>query len=272
LNLKPMVLSISAPVRPLVLLLLLLAFNATAMARESRSNDTDQRAAQRADRLYAEEEFDSAYDTYLHLAKKGDPFSQYRTSFMRLQGQGVEPDVIEAFAWATLAAESGEKQLQKYLGEVEARVPEQQRDAAELKAAEYRREWGKVALAREARSKAKRTMQDCTGSRLGTSCDILYATQMPKFWNISPGAGNGADGGSGAPSGTVNTVVQGAGGEVRDAQYYRELRQYTAVLEQYIEQNAGTVEIRDVESVEPQAAAATADSPEGDEGDSSQPR
>jgi hypothetical protein len=86
-----------------------------------------------------------------------------------------------------------------------------------------------------------------------------------------PGCQWGADGGSAAPSGSISSFVQGAGGEERDAGYYRELRQYTSALEQYIQQNSGTVEIGEFEVIEPQAEAGAA-TPEADEGDSAQPR
>jgi TPR repeat protein len=55
--------------------------------------------------------YSSARKQHLRLAKKGDPFSQYRSSYMHLQGEGVEPDYPIAFAWAVLAAESGDPRL-----------------------------------------------------------------------------------------------------------------------------------------------------------------
>ena len=241
------------PIRTRVLFpaVLLLILCSAVMAKQPNVNDADQRAAERADELYAEEKFSRAYRTYLQLAKKGDPFSQYRVSYMNLHGQGVEQDVAKAFAWAVLAAETGDENLLKYFGEVKSLVPKSEQAVAQEEAAEYMQEWGKLALAREAHKKAKRIRKDCTGSRVGTRCDEVYAMQMPKFWSISPGVGGGADGGSGAPSGSVSSAVQGGGGESRDADYYRELRNYVAALEQYIQQEGGNVELGEFEVLEP---------------------
>jgi len=242
-----------SPVLALVLLMVLIISCPPALAKQPQVDDSDQRAAERADQLYEEGDFSSAYSSYLRLAKKGDPFSQYRASFMNLKGQGVDPDIVQAFAWAVLAAESKDEQLLQYLEDVKVRVPESEREAAQKKAEVYLREWGKLALAREAHSKSKRIRQNCTGSRLGTRCDEVYAVQMPKFWSISPGVGGGVDGGSAAPSGSVSSAVQGGGGEIRDAEYYQELKQYTAALEQYIQQESGTVELGEFEVLEPES-------------------
>ena len=217
-----------------VLFGLLLLSAPACWAKSGNKNDTDQRSAARADRLYEEHQFGSAYKTYLQLAKKGDPFSQYRASYMNLEGEGVQKDLVQAYGWAVLAAESRIPDLVKYQAEVAAAVPSDQLAAAHETALAYSRECGKVALAIAATDKAKRTLRDCTGSRIGTRCEEVYAVQMPKFWSISPGAGDGSDGGSAAPSGSISVPGGGAGGETRDGQYYAELREYTAVLEQYI--------------------------------------
>lgn len=216
----------------------------------------DQRAAQQADAAYEAGEFSRAFKGYLRLAKKGDPFSQYRSSYMYLQGEGVEPDIPNAFAWAVLAAESKDPQLENYLHEVKALVPADEREAAQRQAENHLRQWGRLALAMEARRKADRQLRGCTGSRLGTRCEEVYAVQMPKFWSINPGDGSGADGGSAAPSGSVSGAVYGAGGEVRDAEHYRELREYSARLDRFIEQESGTVELGEFEVLEPAAESA----------------
>jgi len=214
-------------------------------------DDSDQRYGEEADTLYEEGHYDKAFDKYIRLAKKGDPYSQYRTSYMYLMGEGTGQNYANAFAWAALAKEHDVDALNNYFQEVKAQIPEDQRDAAQKKAEYTLRKWGKVALAIEGRRKAKRELRGCTGSRLGTRCDEVFAVQMPKFWGINPGDGTGADGGSAAPSGSVSTPGMGVGGEERDAEYYQELREYTAQLDQYIEQNAGTVEIGEFEVIEP---------------------
>lgn len=210
----------------------------------------DQRTAEQADRLYEQEKYEAAYKRYVQLARKGDPFAQYTASYMHLEGQGVGQDIAQAYAWAALAAESQNPQLTAHFEAVKARVPEYGLAAAQALAEQYRREWGQLALAVEARKKLKRQLQECTGSRIGTRCDEVYAMQMPKGWSITPGGGN--DGGSDAPSGSIsNGVGTGGGGDSRDAQHYRDVRRTIAALDLYIENQQGTVEVRDLDASEP---------------------
>ena len=183
----------------------LLCALATVASADKRSDTADQRAAAEADALYAEGNYSKAYDKYLRLAKKGDTFSQYRSSYMSLMGEGTDVNYPAAFGWAVVAAESGDDNLFRYLQEVKALVPADQYEAAEVAAREYTEQWGTIALAVEARREADRKLRECTGSRLGTRCDEVYAMQMPKFWSIAPGAGDGTDGGSGAPSGSSSS-------------------------------------------------------------------
>lgn len=212
----------------------------------------DQKVAEQADAAYADKQYQEAMESYRKLARKGDTFSQYRMSFMNLQGEGVLVNLPEAFAWAVLAAESQNEQLQKYFEEVKALVPEEQRDDAQKLSETYLHRWGRMALAIEARKKADKQLRICTGSRLGTRCDEVYAMQMPRFWKISPGAGDGTDGGSAAPSGSASVSSTGSGGAERDAEHYAELREQRKQLDLYISGNTGTVELGELELVEPE--------------------
>lgn len=211
-----------------------------------------------ADRYYAKGEYGTAYRKYLKLAKKGDSFSQYRVSFMNLQAQGVKSeDVVEAFAWSVLAAQNGHPELVKYRKAVSGMVPEDQRRKAERKIDYYMRRWGNIAIAQDAIVGARKQTRDCTGSRLGMRCDEVYAAQMPSFWSTNPGAGDGSDGGSAAPSGSVSAAQSGVGGgDGRDLAYYQSLRDQIATLNRYIEENSGKVEIGELELIDDEADAA----------------
>ena len=59
-----------------------------------------QLAQQAADDAYDNGAYAKAYKKYLSLARKGDTFSQYRLSYMHFQGQSVDVNWAEAFAWA----------------------------------------------------------------------------------------------------------------------------------------------------------------------------
>ena len=207
--------------------------------------------AEQADAAYADKQYQEAMENYRELAQKGDAFSQYRMSYMNLVGEGVLVNYLEAFAWAVLAAESQDEKLQKYFSEVKALVPEEQRDKAQGLAENYLQRWGRMTLAIEGRKRADQQLRNCTGSRLGTRCDEVYAEQMPKFWKISPGAGDGTDGGSAAPSGSVSAAISGSGGAERDAEHSAEVREQRQQLDLYISGNTGTVELVELEQDQP---------------------
>jgi tetratricopeptide (TPR) repeat protein len=235
---------------------LLLAMPAVSSAEPSNK---DAQTAERADAAYAEKQYARAMDEYRKLARKGDSFSQYRMSYMHLQGEGVSVAYPEAFAWAVLAAESKNERLETYLSEVKARVPAEHREAAQELAEDYLQRWGRMTLAIQALRKADKQLRNCTGSRLGTRCEEVYAIQMPKFWTINP-----ADEpmGVSAASGTLSGMPSGIGGDVRDAEHYAELREARAQLEHYISNNAGTVELGELQVIEPEEGVKPADSSE----------
>lgn len=245
-----------AVVIPLFMMLALLVMPLSGAADaqyEADQKSKSQKIAAKADAAYADKDYRKALNYYAELAEKGDFFSQYRMSYMNLQGEGVSASYPEAFAWAVLAAESQDAQLQAYFEEVKALVPESERDEAQRLAEKYLSRYGRMALAIEGRRKADQQLRNCTGSRLGTRCDEVYAMQMPKFWKISPGVGDGTDGGSAAPSGSVSAAAAGSGGAVRDAEHYAELREARDQLDLYISDHAGTVEIGELEVIEPEA-------------------
>jgi hypothetical protein len=116
---------------------------------------------QEATELYENGDYATAYKKYLKLGKKGDWFSQYRISYMHLNGLGTSGDVIESLAWAVLAAQSGQKDLASYQDTVAALVPEEKRKKAQQKVDYYMRRWGEDDNNRTRISSGK-----CTGSRL----------------------------------------------------------------------------------------------------------
>jgi hypothetical protein len=206
-----------------------------------------------ADQLYQNGEYGEAMRQYLPLAKKGDSFSQYRVSYMYLEGQGTETDLIESFAWASLAAQNRDKQLIEYRDKVGSLVPEKQHRKALRKVDYYTRKWGNMAIAEDAIKGARTELRNCTGSRVGSRCNEVYAAEMPNFWGIDPGAGGGSggDGGSAAASGSVSSARgSGGGSPTRDMAYYEKLRQSIRDLNRHIEENAGTVELGEFEVIE----------------------
>ena len=245
------------------LLFLLMVGEAAAATQVSKYHALQQQA----DALYAKGEYQQSMKQYLSLAKKGDTFSQYRVSYMYLEGQGIESDLIESFAWAFLSAQNNQKDLVQYRNTVSSLIPENQQRKATRRVDYYMRRWGNRAIAQEAVDGARRELRDCTGSRLGTRCDEVYAAQMPTFWGVTPGDGSNpgslGDGGSGAAPGTVASANgNGLGGPSQDVRYYQALRQKIRDMNQYIEETNGSVTITDIDS----GTAEPAPQGEADEG------
>ena len=84
-------------------------------------------------------DYKSAIKRYVKLAKDGDAFAQYRVSYMELMGLGTKPDVVEAMAWAVLAAESGHEELIRYQDAVATAVPSDKRKKAQARTDYYLR-------------------------------------------------------------------------------------------------------------------------------------
>lgn len=217
---------------------------------------------EQADQLYDKGNYSSALNSYLALAKKGDSFSQYRVSYMYLEGQGHEPDVVEAWAWAALAAQNKADPLVDYRDTVSRLVPQDQQKKALRKLDYYMRKWGNRQLASDMITKTQRELQDCTGSRLGTRCEEVYSAQMPKFWGINPGSGSEMEsvGGSSSQSGSRSSIIGNQpGAPQRDVAYYQGLRERINELNSYIGENAGNVQLGDFQVLEDEKKEASSD-------------
>ena len=229
------------------------------LAVEPLQAKTSQKSAyvskqEQADQQYANGKYTEAMPNYLRLAKQGDAFSQYRVSYMYLQGQGRETDIVEAFVWATLAAQNRADPLIDYRDTVARLVPSDQQKKAMRKLDYYMRKWGNRKLASDMITATQRELNKCTGSRLGSRCEEVYAAEMPKFWGINPGNGSESPadvGGGRAQSGSVSSDIgMEPGGPSRDVAYYQGLRKRIDELNRYIRENSGTVELSDLRVVE----------------------
>ena len=141
----------------LVLILSILPFAVIANVEDDRR--------QKAERYYQKGDYKKAYKTYLKSAKSGDHYSQYMLAQMFSKGQGTKTNLIEAYAWAELAAEGDLEEApiisDKLLQQVEDKA-KAQKQAEKLKS-----KYGVQALAEKASRKSKRSSSgSCTGSRL----------------------------------------------------------------------------------------------------------
>ena len=65
------------------------------------------------------------------LAPIGDKYAQYMAGYMHLNGQGTEPDPVEALAWYRLAAERGDPLLLQTRDQLSAALTPEQRSRAD---------------------------------------------------------------------------------------------------------------------------------------------
>lgn len=90
---------------------------------------------------YSKGDYERAFHDYRELAELGQPLAQYDLAVMYYKGQGTRQSNIYGYAWATLAAESGEargKALADELRPLLELAPGSEKIAADI-AAPYRR-------------------------------------------------------------------------------------------------------------------------------------
>ncbi len=133
---------------------------------------------ERADESYADGEYQRAYEEYMQLAKFNDKYSQYMVGAMYANGQGVDQDLAEAFAWSYVSAENKHKEFVNAHVKLKQHMnPAQQQRGRDL-AKQYREDFGTYALANKARRMVRKSKRGCTGSRLGSSCDSVASASL----------------------------------------------------------------------------------------------
>ncbi|GAB4189457.1 MAG: hypothetical protein Tsb002_16570 [Wenzhouxiangellaceae bacterium] len=75
--------------------------------------------------------YDNAWDWYLKAARQGHSGAAYNMAVMRIQGHGVQRDLIEALAWMKVAASQGHGASKELIPELESLLKPQQIRAAE---------------------------------------------------------------------------------------------------------------------------------------------
>jgi hypothetical protein len=76
--------------------------------------------------LYQQGKYAAAQQEFLILANQGDPDAQFILGDIYANGRGVQPDVVQAYRWYTLAAKNGDKGAAKVRDSLAAKMtPEQ---------------------------------------------------------------------------------------------------------------------------------------------------
>lgn len=189
-----------------------------------------------ADEVYAASNYTLAYRYYRLLAETGDKYSQYRLAYMYEQGQGVEKNILQSYAWSKLAAEAGQGPLIDYHQHIRDSLTEVQLSAAKSLATDHLLKYGLYAQAYNARLAIRKEQFKCTGSRVGSRCD--HVTSMGYTCGITN---------DGLPDRTCLMLGSVGVASIIGAQPL-EIRKVQLTLREVMDQfNPGTVELRELE-------------------------
>ncbi len=130
-----------------------------------------EKVQERADQHYKAKRYKQAFKDYHDLAKFNDKYSQYRVAFMYATARGVEKNMPAAYAWSYVASETRQKGFVNYHVKLREQLVPTQMDHGKELASEYLREYGTYSIANQARGLLRKGKRNCTGSRLGSSCD-----------------------------------------------------------------------------------------------------
>lgn len=119
-----------------------------------------------ADTLYQHQKYELAYQIYEKLSINGDKYSQYVISDMYLNGHGVEKDTLKAYAWAYVAKEGGDKQLEDYFQSLENSLTADQKQQAEPIKKDIYEKYSNLAIASDLSKWLYHSLPTCTGSRV----------------------------------------------------------------------------------------------------------
>jgi len=126
-----------------------------------------------ADADYKAEDYQRAFKRYHQLAKYNDKYSQYRIASMYAKGLGVEKNMVEAYAWTYVAAETKQKGFVNYHVSIRSKLNDSELQEGKNLASEYLKDYGTFAVASDARKLIRKQKRQCTGSRVGSSCDRI---------------------------------------------------------------------------------------------------
>ena len=123
--------------------------------------------------------FTVAYTEFRRLAELGDASSQRNLAAMYARGEYVEKDLIEAWAWASLAAEQGGDGSAELQQALDTRLAPEQRTTATVRLAELQRRFGKQALAEKLLPVPAERNADCSVDVLSDAKPI--ETKAPRY-------------------------------------------------------------------------------------------
>ena len=128
---------------------------------------------------YEAKNFAVAYAEFRRLAELGDASSQRNLAAMYARGEHVEKNLIEAWAWASLAAEQGGDGSVELQQALNPRLAPEQRTAATARLAELQGQFGKQALTDNLLPVPAERSADCSVDVLSNAKPIT--TKAPRY-------------------------------------------------------------------------------------------
>ncbi len=162
---------VAATLKCLVLLMLVPLTNVTY--GQANAVLVFEQMQQQADMAFKEAHYARAFRLYKPLAEVGDKFSAYRIASMYESGLHVGQDIIEAYGWSYLAAETDIQSFRNYHNNIKKRLSEDQLQQARDRAVDLLMQHGIWTNAVQSSKTLRKVLSTCAGSRVGNTCNKL---------------------------------------------------------------------------------------------------
>lgn len=128
---------------------------------------------------YAKGDYATALTEFKSGARYADKFSQLNIGLMYLNGEGVEKDAVEAFAWVAIAAERKYPQFLATRDRIWSQLDASQREQAKARVEALYAEYGDTVAKPRMERALRRGISDMTGTGLGYPTGQAVYTDLP---------------------------------------------------------------------------------------------
>jgi hypothetical protein len=152
-----------------------------AMSNSSTWGHPDQYGEFTGMQRYAAGDFKAAMEYFLIGARYADKLSQLSIGLMHLNGQGVERDPVQAFAWIAMAAERKYPQFLATRDALWAQLDARQREQAKAALEQLYPEYGDPVAKHRMSLMLRWNRAELTGSYLGFGADSVSSLAPEQF-------------------------------------------------------------------------------------------
>jgi len=133
--------------------------------------------ARRADAAFQDKDYQTAFEIYELLGKEAsDQYAQYKLSIMYQHGLHADKDMLTAYAWATVASETGIQPFVELKSVLFDSIQKIKKAQAKTLSQKYIRDYGMYQFAINAGKTLRKLKFSCTGSRVGNTCDRVSSS------------------------------------------------------------------------------------------------